>query len=306
MFPVPDRIYSQFHHEKPTLGILHNRPKPTMFAFKRSSVFSRYDYRPLPTALPPSTTECPICWRDFGSAEDDSLAPCHPLQTPCGHIVGSACVEEMIQRDVKMQCQTCFRDVPRVGMSLTKRLHDITQWPPFSYSKAWLQRYETFQHVDEMVVDENVDGLEAIVWFAYHFVATEFLYITVQVALNMSWCASEGEDCKGRIFHRTRSSGPDYWQWAGQLFLRSSSTLAFDAKLTVCLFLARAVIGMYPGMQLGKRVLDWLIMLPVVRIILVFGDIYVGTDLMLCCIAGMELVSLGLFGALALCSYWRI
>jgi hypothetical protein len=85
----------------------------------------------------------------------------------------------------------------------------------------------------------------------------------------------------------TESSLPRF-----QLFSQGPFTLAFDAKLTVCLFLAQAVIGRYLGMQLGKRVLDWSILLPVVRIILVFGDVYMGTDLKSCCVEGRELVSL--------------
>ncbi|KAL5384467.1 hypothetical protein DPSP01_005267 [Paraphaeosphaeria sporulosa] len=72
-----------------------------MFAFKLSNLFAGYAYQPLSSALP-LDTERPTCRREYGIEEDDSAALCQTLQTPCGYIIGSACVERMIQKGFKM------------------------------------------------------------------------------------------------------------------------------------------------------------------------------------------------------------
>lgn len=159
-----------------TLNIYHQtRSKLTNMPFDRlhklllhelGGVFAPYKLQALTEAVPANLNECPVCFREYGKAEDDEDKPCRALQAPCGHYIGSECAENMVIRGMDLPCPRCFNAIPRDGKPMEDRLGAVAKYPPFSHSLSLIQAVASHFFDEDLVLepfdlegeDENLES----------------------------------------------------------------------------------------------------------------------------------------------------
>lgn len=103
-----------------------------------TTTVSRYRF---PLAKPsPADERCFVCQRTFGVKDDPgdrNEVACKALCFPCGHLVGSSCVEELLtSTNLRKECHLCR--TPLQGEPVS-----VPQWMQWVSETAWFQNVET-------------------------------------------------------------------------------------------------------------------------------------------------------------------
>jgi hypothetical protein len=150
-----------------------------------------------PSHLPAPDQQCPICSRAYGTQRRPGHAherPCQPRQLPCGHLIGSMCLQTLLE-DFKENsvCVVCgasiphkrgkygaFHDCHRYVVNF--RLYSEMDWVVCSAFKDHGKRswYNAFQdHLNDLMSRRLEDGR----WRIY-------LFVLAALALEMTWSIS--------------------------------------------------------------------------------------------------------------------